>query len=447
MQTTPKVAIVGRPNVGKSTLFNRLIGKRRAIVDSVAGSTRDRNLAPVDWAGRRFELVDTGGIFEDPTTPIEEQIKAQVVVAIEDAALVCWVVDGNEGILADDLYLAERLRSLSDRVLLVVNKIDGPKRESQALEFYRLGFDKQFDISAEHGLGIAELLDALSGALPDEIEIHEDDEVKLAIVGRPNVGKSSLLNRLCGSVRAVVSEVAGTTRDAVDTRIENDVGRYRIVDTAGIRRRGKMTDQADRLAVMLAERALARADICLLMLDATAGVTSDDAAIAGKVVDAGRGAILVFNKWDAVEGREALAKELEAQAREKLPHLRFAPVIFVSALSGKHVSGLFKRVQTVRREQQRRIGTPELNRFLEQASARFRPRSRDGKEAKLNYMTQVGVAPPSFVVFGNRSRRELDPTYPRYLARRLREAYGFEGTPLRVRLRKKGGKGGAGRNQ
>ena len=437
MPTIPRVAIVGRPNVGKSTLFNRLIGSRRAIVDSVAGSTRDRNVAPVDWGGTRFDLVDTGGIFEDPETPIDEQIRSQVVVAIEDAALVCWMVDGREGILGDDLFLAEQLRSLSGRVLLVVNKIDGSKHEADALEFHRLGIEPLLEISAEHGLGISELLDTIVELLPSDESAPESHETSIAIVGRPNVGKSSLLNRLCGTERAVVSEMAGTTRDAVDTLIERDGERYRIVDTAGIRRRGKMAGNADRLAVMLAERALARADCCLLVMDASVGVTSDDAGIAGKVVDAGRGVILVFNKWDVVEERERMAKELEAQAREKLPHLDFAPIIFISALSGKHVAGIFPRLKSVRIEQQRRVTTPELNRFLEKAIARFRPRSRDGREARLTYMTQVGVAPPRFVVFGNRSRRELDPTYPRYLSRRLREVYGFEGTPIRVSLKKK----------
>jgi GTPase len=439
VKSLPLVAIVGRPNVGKSTLFNRMSGSRRAIVDSVAGSTRDRNVTTMEWGGKPFRLVDTGGIVESTRAPLDEQVAAQVDVAIADSEVICWVVDGRSGLLPQDALLAGKLRSLSERVLLVVNKIDSAVRIPEAMEFYRLGFPKLFETSAEHGLGVAELLDAIAEQLPEREPPEEDEgaEIRVAIVGRPNVGKSSLLNRIAGEERAVVSKIAGTTRDAVDTVVENEGQTYRFVDTAGIRRRAKLVELADRLSVLYAERAMERAVICLLVLDATAGVTTEDAAIGGKIADAGRGAILVFNKWDVVEGREEQAKELQLQAREKMPHLDFAPIVFVSALTGRGVQGIYPRIQHVRAEQQKRIATPELNRFLEGAVGHLPPRSRDGKEARLLYITQGGVAPPRFIVFSNRAQKDLDPTYPRYLARRLRETYGFDGSPIRVSIRKR----------
>jgi GTP-binding protein len=435
----PRIAIVGRPNVGKSTLFNRMSGSRKAIVDAVAGSTRDRNLATVEWDGKTFEIVDTGGVLESVATPLDEQVKAQVEIAIRDAALVCWVVDGRAGLLPEERYLGSRLRPLGDRVLLAVNKIDTEGQFAEAMEFHRLGFPELFEISAEHGLGVAELMDAIAARLPDveSSEAAEEGEIRIAIAGRPNVGKSSLLNRIAGEERAVVSPVAGTTRDAVDTVVEADGETYRFVDTAGIRRRSKLPSLADQVSVLYAERAIERAHIVLLMLDATTGVTTEDASIGGKIADSGRGAVLVLNKWDVVEEREERAKELESEAREKLPHLDFAPLVFLSAKSGRGVQGLFPRIRKVREEQLRKISTSELNRFLEGASARLPPRSKDGKEARLFYITQTGVVPPRFLVFSNRAQKDLDISYPRYLARRLREAFGFEGTPIRVAIRRR----------
>lgn len=440
VRSLPQVAIVGRPNVGKSTLFNRMSGARRAIVDAVSGSTRDRNVTAMEWGRKQFRLVDTGGLVESACTPIDQQVAAQVDVAIAEADIICWVVDGRRGLLPDDELLAAKLRPLSERVLLVVNKIDSAARISEAMEFYRLGFPDLFETSAEHGLGVAELLDAIEEKLPESGPSADEEagaEIRLAIVGRPNVGKSSLLNRIAGAERAVVSEIAGTTRDAVDTVVENEGQSYRFVDTAGIRRRAKLPELADRLSVLYAERAIERAEICLLVLDATSGVTTEDASIGGKIADAGRGAILVFNKWDVVDEREEQAKELQLQAREKIPHLDFAPIVFVSALTARGVHGIYPRIQQVHAGQRKRIPTPELNRFLEGAVAHLPPRSQDGKEARLLYITQGGVAPPRFIIFSNRAQRELDPTYPRYLARRLREAYGFEGSPVRVSIRKR----------
>jgi GTP-binding protein len=433
----PQVAIVGRPNVGKSTLFNRMCGSRRAIVDSVAGSTRDRNKASVDWAGKTFEVVDTGGVLESVATPLDEQVAAQVEIAIGDADLVCWVVDGRAGLLPEERYLATKLRPLGERVLLAVNKIDSERRFAEAMEFHRLGFPELFEISAEHGLGVADLMDAIAAKLPLVEDREASDEIRIAIAGRPNVGKSSLLNRIAGEERAVVSPVAGTTRDAVDTLVEVEGQDYRFVDTAGIRRRGKLPGLADQLSVIYAERAIERAHIVLLILDATAGVTTEDASIGGKIADSGRGVVLVFNKWDVVEEREERAKELEQEAREDLPHLDFAPIVFVSAKSGRGVPGIFPRIRRVREEQLKKVSTPELNRFLDGAVARLPPRAKDGKEARLFYITQAGVVPPRFLVFANKAQKDLDISYPRYLSRRLRETFGFEGTPIRVTIRRR----------
>jgi GTP-binding protein len=408
----PQVAIVGRPNVGKSTLFNRMC-------------------ASVDWAGKTFEIVDTGGVLESVATPLDEQVAAQVEIAIGDADLVCWVVDGRAGLLPEERYLASKLRPLGERVLLAVNKIDSEGRFAEAMEFHRLGFPDLFEISAEHGLGVADLMDAIAAKLPDvEDEGAEtSNEIRIAIAGRPNVGKSSLLNRIAGEERAVVSPVAGTTRDAVDTLVSVEGQSYRFVDTAGIRRRGKLPGLADQLSVIYAERAIERAHIVLLVLDATAGVTTEDASIGGRIADSGRGVVLVFNKWDVVEEREEKAKELELEAREDLPHLDFAPIVFLSAKSGRGVQGIFPRIRRVREEQLKKVSTPDLNRFLDGAVAKLPPRAKDGKEARLFYITQAGVLPPRFLVFANKAQKDLDISYPRYLSRRLREAFGFEGTP------------------
>jgi GTP-binding protein len=393
----------------------------------------------VVWAGKTFEVVDTGGVLESVATPLDEQVAAQVEIAIHDAELVCWVVDGRAGLLPEERFLASKLRPLGERVILAVNKIDSEGRFADAMEFHRLGFPELFEISAEHGLGVADLMDAIAAKLPDVAGEGEEEtsEIRIAIAGRPNVGKSSLLNRIAGEERAVVSPVAGTTRDAVDTLVEVEGQTYRFVDTAGIRRRGKIPSLADQLSVLYAERAIDRAHIVLLILDATAGVTSEDASIGGKIADSGRGVVLVFNKWDVVEEREEQAKALEREAREDLPHLDFAPVVFLSAKTGRGVQGIFPRIRRVREEQLKKISTPELNRFLDGASARLPPRSKDGKEVRLFYITQAGVVPPRFLVFSNKGQKDLDISYPRYLARRLREAFGFEGTPIRVTIRRR----------
>ena len=432
----PRVAIVGRPNVGKSTLFNRITGARQAIVDPVAGSTRDRHFAATVWNGKEFELVDTGGLFDRAETDLDQQVELQVQVAMDEADLICWVVDGVAGLVPEDQALGQRLRSISNRVLLVVNKIDHSSRFDDGMEFHQLGFPQLFEISAEHGVGIGDLLDEIVDGLPESRDQEEVDETRIAIVGRPNVGKSSLLNKLVGKERVVVTEKAGTTRDAIDTLLEVEGRNYRIVDTAGIRRRSKTENRADHIGVLYAERAMARAHLCILVLDVVHGITTEDASIAGKISDAGRGAVLAFNKWDLISEREEQAKVLREEALERLRHLDFCPRAFVSALTGRGVSNLLPLVDRVRKAQQKRVPTPELNQFLKTASARYPAKAKDGKEVKLLYIAQNGVTPPRFVVFASHTRG-LDPTYTRYLARRLRESFGFEGTPIRVTIRKR----------
>jgi len=436
----PRVVVVGRPNVGKSTLFNRISGTRIAIVDSVSGSTRDRNFTTAEWAGKRFELVDTGGLFETPPSEMDRLVAAQCEEAISGAAVICWVVDGKTGVLPEDIALAARLRVLADKVILVVNKIDEAGRFADAFEFHKLGFPRVFETSADHGLGVAELLDEVVERLPVSEDADNPDETKLAIVGRPNVGKSSLLNALIGEDRVIVSPVAGTTRDAVDTILVAHGRTYRIVDTAGVRRRGKMTSRADGLAVLYAERAIERAHVCLLVTDATEGFTREDASIAGKIKDAGRAAIVVLNKWDLIERREDEAKRMIREAARKLRHLDFAPLAFTSALRGKGLARLLPLVDGVRKEHLTRISTPELNRFVALLTRSRPPRARGGKEVKVYYAVQAGVGPPRFVFFTNLTR-EVDPAYVRYLGRALREEYGFEGTPIKVTLKKKSPRG------
>jgi GTP-binding protein len=433
----PHVVIVGRPNVGKSTLFNRLCGSRRAIVDRVPGSTRDRNAALAEWSGRTFEVVDTGGIANGSGDEMVALIEAQVAAALAGASIVCWVVDGASGILPGDLELARRLRPVASRVVLAVNKVDDPKRAALGLEFHSLGFEPVYPISAEHGLGVAELLDEISKRLPAARgRAQMAHETRLALVGRPNVGKSSLLNALVGEKRVLVSEVAGTTRDAVDTRLFRGPRSYLVVDTAGIRRRGKTPRRVDRLAVLVAERAIERAHVALLVVDAAAGLTREDAAIAGKIAAAGRAAVLVFNKWDLLDEREQAAKALAREAERRLSHLDYAPLAFVSALTGRGVSRLLPLVDRVREQHTRRLPTPELNRAVSRMVRSHPGRTRDGREIKVYYSIQDGTGPPHFTLFSSVDRH-IDPGYVRSLARQLREQFGFSGTPVRVTLRKK----------
>jgi GTP-binding protein len=439
------VAIVGRPNVGKSTLFNRLIGERRAIVGDEPGITRDRIYGEVDWAGHRFSLIDTGGIVPDDDAVIPANILKQASVAIEGARVLVWVVDARKGITQLDEELAMLLRATGKPVLVAANKIDSSQLESESTEFYRFGFDEVFPVSAEQGIGIGELLDAVVAVLNKDPlrtegeEVEKPRELRLAIVGRPNVGKSSLLNRLLGEERVIVSPVAGTTRDAIDTLLESSERRFRIIDTAGIRRKGKTDLMAEKLSVIMARKSLERADVAIVVVDAEEGVTGLDANIAGYALESGCSIILVVNKWDTVANKQTnTAFEFERSLRDKMKFLEWAPVITISALTGQRVEKILPLVLKADEARNRRIPTAQLNQFFEEAIAQPRgsvapaPAKGGVSRLRVQYLTQVGVRPPTFVVFTAGGKPGLHFSYERYLQNRLREEFDFFATPLRI---------------
>ncbi|HEV2913697.1 MAG TPA: ribosome biogenesis GTPase Der [Pyrinomonadaceae bacterium] len=446
----PLVAVVGRPNVGKSTLFNRLTGERRSIVGDEPGITRDRIYGQTEWNGRRFALVDTGGIVPDDDAVIPSNILKQAAAAIEEAAALVWVVDVRKGVTPLDEELARLLRLTGKRVLVAANKADAERLETDAGEFYRFGFEEVFPVSAEHGNGLGDLLDSLTEGLEAFTEVEEKEgtarEIRLAIIGRPNVGKSSLLNRLLGEERVIVSPVAGTTRDAVDTVLEVGGQSFRLIDTAGIRRKGKTEEMAEKMSVLMARRSLERADVAIVVIDAADGVAALDANIAGYAHDAGCSIIIAVNKWDAVPDKETgTPAAFERALRDKMKFLDWAPVITISALTGQRVERLLPVVLRANEARNRRIPTSQLNDFFERAVAQPRgggaPAPVKGGVSRLHiqYMTQVGVRPPTFVVFTAGGRAGLHFSYERYLQNRLREEFDFFATPLRIveRHRKK----------
>lgn len=447
------VAIVGRPNVGKSTLFNRLIGERRAIVGDEPGITRDRIYGEVEWGRHRFSLIDTGGIVPDDDAVIPANILKQASVAIQGAQVLVWVVDARKGVTQLDEELAQLLRATGKPVLVAANKIDSSKLESESTEFYRFGFDEVFPVSAEQGIGIGELLDAVVSVLDRDRPqtAHEDvekpRELRLAIVGRPNVGKSSLLNRLLGEERVIVSPVAGTTRDAIDTILETSERRFRIIDTAGIRRKGKTDLMAEKLSVIMARKSLERADVAIVVVDAEEGVTALDATIAGYALESGCSIILAVNKWDMVANKETnTAFEFERGLRDRMKFLEWAPVITISALSGQRVDKILSLVLMADEARNRRVPTAQLNQFFEDAIAQPRgsvapaPAKGGVSRLRVQYLTQVGVRPPTFVVFTAGGKPGLHFSYERYLQNRLREQFDFFATPLRIIERHKKGR-------
>ena len=447
------VAIVGRPNVGKSTLFNRLIGERRAIVGDEPGITRDRIYGEVEWSGRRFSLIDTGGIVPDDEAVIPSNILKQASVAIDDASLLLWVVDARKGITQLDEELASLLRGTGKPVFIAANKIDSSKLENEATEFYQFGFDEVFPISAEQGIGVGELLDAVVSVLANEpVGEEESDEnelrdLRLAIVGRPNVGKSSLLNRILGEDRVIVSPVAGTTRDSIDTVLETPERRFRIIDTAGIRRKGKTDLMAEKLSVIMARKSLERADVAIVVIDAEEGVTALDANIAGYAVEAGCSIILAVNKWDTIADKQTnTAAEFERGLRDKMKFLEWAPVVTISALTGQRVERMLPLVLKAEEARNRRIPTSQLNDFFESAVAQPRggtapaPAKGGVSRLRVQYLTQVGVRPPRFVVFTAGGKPGLHFSYERYLQNRLREQFDFFATPLKIIERHKKGR-------
>jgi GTP-binding protein len=436
----PRVALVGRPNVGKSTLFNRICGRRKAITDGRPGSTRDRNYAQVSWQGKAFELVDTGGLLLGSDDPLLGPAAEQAERAIEEADVVLFLVDGRAGLLPDDEAIARRIRREGKRVLVVVNKTED--REEDLSDFARLGFDGAHFVSAEHGLGIGDLLDAALAGLPT-VALEEDGArpVSLALVGRPNVGKSSILNRLVGRERAVVSAIPGTTRDSVDEAFERKGRVYRLVDTAGIRRVRLLKENVDHVSVVQARRAIERADVAVLVLDAAEGLREMDATIGGEVQEAGAGVVIAVNKWDLAPEKKLAQRAFETDVREHLKFLPWAPVVFLSAKSGRGLGLLFDAVDRVHAARQARVTTGELNRLLARAAERYAPKADKGnKPVRILYGSQIGTAPPTFAVSINHPV-DLHFSYRRYLENQIREAFGFEGTPIRLKVRHRRRKG------
>ena len=437
----PVVAIIGRPNVGKSTLFNRLIGARRSIVGDLPGITRDRIYGDAEWMGKAFRVVDTGGIVPDDDALIPANIFKQARAAIEEATLLLFVVDVRDGISPLDEELARILRTLNRPVFVVANKADTTRVADQAAEFHQFGYQEVIPVSAEHGVGMGDLLDAIVEQLPwIEAKQPERNEINVAIVGRPNVGKSSLINKLLGEERVIVSPIPGTTRDAVDSVFESQdeddsAIRLRVIDTAGIRRKGKTEEMAEKLSVVMARKHIERADIVLMLIDAVEGVTALDAHIAGYAHEAGRSVIIIVNKWDLIEKDTYTVNQYEEKIREAMKFLDYAPIIFISALTGQRVVKLPELIAKANKARNLRIPTSALNQFfndhLDQPRATIAAKSR----LKVKYLTQAGTRPPTFVLFTTGTRTKLHFSYERYLINRLRETFDFFATPIRIKQR------------
>ena len=442
----PIVAIVGRPNVGKSTLFNKLIGERRSIVEDTPGVTRDRIYADAEWCGKKFLLVDTGGIEPKSDDTILKQMRNQAQIAIATADVIVFMCDIQCGLVADDRDIAIMLKKSGKPVVVAVNKVDRVGEiPFEFYEFYELGFEREpIAISSLHGTGSGDVLDAvIEECRFDDNDGEDDGVINVAVIGKPNAGKSSIINRMCGEERVIVSDVAGTTRDAVDTRVENDHGIYNFIDTAGIRRHSKVEDRIEKFSVIRANMAVERADVCLLMIDARDGVTEQDEKIAGIAHEAGKACIIVINKWDAIEKENSTVSNYTKNIRTALSYMPYAPIIFVSALTGQRVAHLYEMINQAYAEANRRITTGVLNDLLADATNRVQPPSDKGKRLKIYYMTQISAAPPTFVIFCN-SEELFHFSYRRYLENCLRDTFGFEGTPIKLVIRQKGDDGGKG---
>ena len=438
----PLVAIVGRPNVGKSMLFNKLTGTRTSIVEDTPGVTRDRIYGDCEWCGRTFSLVDTGGIEPGTDSDMLKFMRRQAEIGIELADAIIMVADVRSGVTAADQDVAAMLRKSGKPVALAVNKCDSTGLVNpDVFEFYALSIGDLFETSAVHGHGTGDLLDWVIANIPEEPEQEEEsDVIRVAIVGKPNVGKSSLLNRILGEERVIVSNVAGTTRDAIDSYFENDTGKYCFIDTAGMRRKSKVDDAIEKYSNMRSISAIERADVCLILIDAADGVTEQDTKIAGLVHEAGKAAVIVVNKWDAVENKETnTMRDMEAKIRQDLSYMLYAPVVFLSALTGQRVDRLFDIIQEVHRQNTSRITTGALNSVLADATARVQPPTDKGRRLKIYYMTQASTKPPHFVIFCNDARL-FHFSYQRYLENQIREVFGLQGTPIRITIRQKGDK-------
>jgi len=434
----PIVAIVGRPNVGKSTFFNYLAGKRISIVEDTPGVTRDRIYTEVEWRNRKFTLIDTGGIEPYSEDKIMKQMKNQAEIAIETADVIIFMVDMKDGLTASDREVATMLRKSKKPIILAVNKVDKVgELPAEVYEFYNLGMDNLMPISSIHGLGVGDLLDEVFKYFPDEAEEEYDEEViKVAVVGKPNAGKSSLINKILGEERVIVSDIPGTTRDAIDTYVENEEGKFVFIDTAGIRRKSKITENIERYSAIRSWTAIERADVCLIMIDAVEGVTEQDTKIAGYAHEQGKASIVVVNKWDLVEKTTGTLEEYRKTVLEKLGFMLYAPVVFISAKTGQRVDKIYNLVKYVANQAALRITTGVLNDLLNEAIAMVQPPSDKGRRLKIYYMTQASVKPPTFVLFVN-NMELMHYSYERYLENQLRKSFGFEGTPIRFLIREK----------
>ena len=434
----PIVAIVGKPNVGKSTFFNYIIGQRISIVEDTPGVTRDRVYGETTWRDREFTLVDTAGIEEESQDIIVNQMRKQAEIAINIADVILFLTDLKQGVTAADKDIALMLKKSKKKIILVCNKADNFGKESDDIyEFYNLGIGEPMPISAANAKGIGDVLDKVYEALPKQKEKDDDDEIiKVAVIGKPNVGKSSLINRILGEERLIVSNIAGTTRDAIDSYFENEFGKYKFIDTAGIRKKSKVKESIEKFSIMRTLLAIERSDVCLMMIDATEGVTDQDAKIAGEAHEAGKGIILVVNKWDDIDKDTSTIEKFKKDIYNKLAYLNYAPIIFISAKTGQRVSKLYELINNVASQNAIRVNTSMLNQVLNEAIAIVQPPTDKGKRLKIFYITQPSTKPPTFVVFVN-DKELFHFSYQRYLINQLRKEFGLQGTPVRLIVREK----------
>ena len=437
----PTVAIIGKPNVGKSTFFNYIVGSRISIVEDTPGVTRDRVYAETNWRGRNFTVVDTAGIEPESDDTIISQMREQAKIAIDIADVILFLTDVKQGVTAADQEIAIMLKKSKKPVVLVCNKADNMSRDrNEIYEFYNLGMGEPYPVSAANALGIGDVLDALYENFPEKSDDEDDDgRIKVAVIGKPNVGKSSLINKILGENRIIVSNIAGTTRDAIDTEYENEYGKYVLIDTAGIRRKSKVSESIEKFSIMRTLLAIERADVCLMMIDANEGVTDQDAKIAGEAHEAGKGIIIVVNKWDEYEKETGTLEKYKKDIYAKLSYLSYAPVIFISAKTGQRVDKLFNMINNVAEQNAMRVSTATLNQVINEAIAIVQPPTDKGKRLKILYGTQVSTKPPTFVIFVN-NKELFHFSYERYLVNQIRKEFGLEGTPVRIIAREKGEK-------
>lgn len=436
----PVVAIIGRPNVGKSTFFNYIVGKRISIVEDTPGVTRDRVYAEANWRGRDFTLIDTGGIEPQTNDIIVSQMRIQANIAINIADVIVFITDVKQGVTSTDEEIALMLKKSKKPIVLVCNKADKfGSTQPEVYEFYNLGLGTPYPISSTNALGIGDVLDAIYESFPSLEENEKDEKItKVAIIGKPNVGKSSLVNRILGEERVIVSDIAGTTRDAIDSYFENEHGKYIFIDTAGVRRKSKVTEKIEKYSVMRTLLAIERADVCLLLIDATEGVTEQDTKIAGEAHEAGKGVIIVVNKWDALEKETGTLEKYKKEIYQKLSYMTYAPIIFISALTGQRVDKLFELINKVKEQNSLRISTSMINQVINEAIAIVQPPTDRGKRLKILYGTQASTNPPTFIIFVN-DKSLFHFSYERYLANQLRNNFGFIGTPIRIIANEKKG--------